>query len=159
MKDGAGKLAIPLLVGVALSVLIGALGTELIGTRRILAEARQEAAALKQWQDGILAQLNKAERPTTDVGARLRLNPADAPEALADLIAQRDTASEMLRLSSSEGPTELGEPSTGGAPTGSPRPTALNGITQLKKRESSGVAGQDAAAIENDSKAPWGGWK
>ncbi|TVV74041.1 hypothetical protein [Sphingomonas solaris] len=152
MRSGAGKRAPRLVAIVAVLVIVAALATELFVMRATLADTRQEAAALREWQAAILAQIKRGERSTGGAGKGSRLDPAEAPEALAELISQRDTAIEVMRLSSSAGRT---------AGQGTSRPAGIgpNSIGRLRGRESSGIAGQDVSAIEDDSKAAWGGWQ
>lgn len=149
------------IVGIVLALALLAAIVGLIAMWRGLSAAERERAQLAQWQAGILGQLNRAMRPTDMNAGTIPLTPADAPEALAEVIASRDSALQML---SAPKPYALGTPeeraegarpaAAGAAKAGTPE-----GINQLLVRQSTGTAADDANSVEQDSQAPWKGWQ
>lgn len=112
-----------------------------------LSAARAQVKTMETWQSGILRQLGAAGQRGDD-GA---LEPADASEALAEIIASRDSAQLLLTQRSPKPGTAIAE---------SPDETALpTNIATLTSRASTGVAGEDAATIDRDSQTPWKDWK
>ena len=129
----------------ALVVAIAALALSLQHSASLRAQLAEEG----RWRAGIVRQLQDARRVS---GRTAPLDPQEAGEALAEIIASRDSAAQIL---SHRGEALPADPSA--LP---PLPTGLpTNIATLSGRESTGVAGDDAAAIERDSQTPWTGWK
>lgn len=142
----------------ALAVALAAAVIGLFATRHTLSAVKAERAELIQWQAGILARLDQARRPSDIGGGAVPLAAADAGEALAEIIASRDGALELLQMPK---PYALSPPveSTEGAKPGAGKAAAPEGITQLLRRQSTGAAADDVNSVETDSQAPWKGWE
>jgi hypothetical protein len=121
----------------------------LLGARLTLVST--ERADLREWQATMLRQLAAASAPP-GAPARTALSPAEAPEALARIVAARDGALGMLAVSPDAPGTALAQaPAQGEATRGE--------ITRLRDTRSTGSAAGDAQIIESDSRAAWTGWK
>ena len=147
------------IIGWSLVVALVATTIALVFTLRTLSAVKAERIQLIQWQAGILDQLGKAMRPTDITGGSARLAAADAPEALAEVIASRDGALKLLAMPK---PYPLAVPlkrPDGSGRAASGEATAPDVIAQLQSRQSTGTAADDANAVEHDSEAPWKGWQ
>jgi hypothetical protein len=141
-----------------LVIALVAVSLALLFALRALERAKAKNVELQVWQTSVLRQLESVGSGPN----RLKsdgLTADEGPEALADLIASRDTALEMLSVASSDGvgaPTRLPH---GLRPAEKPRRSSSNTIPKLLERSSTGRAADDVAAVESDSQAPWAGWK
>jgi hypothetical protein len=110
-----------------------------------LSAMKAQVKAMETWRSEILQQLGAA-------GQRGDVDPADASEALAEIISSRDGAQLLLSQRGAGPASEAAPAPVEGA-------TAPADIATLTQRASTGVAGEDAAAIDRDSQTPWKDWK
>lgn len=137
---------------IALAALICAviiLSVALIFAVSHLSTMKAQLTAMQTWQSGILRQLGEALQRA---GSARPLDPAEASEALADIVASRDSARLLLTQ-------RTPEPDLPSVPSSSEDTVAPSNIASLTRRASTGVAGEDAAAIDRDSQTPWNDWK
>ena len=138
-------------------VLVAAIA--LLLTLRSLSVANAERARLVAWQSGILHQLKMARQAGDRAAPAVPVTAEKAPEILADVIGARDVAQAMLEAQMPYARADA--PKQAEAPIlprsrDAPRPDS---IKKLLVRGSAGIAGDDVAAIDQDSQAPWVGWK
>lgn len=138
---------------ITLAIALAAALIALFVTLHRLSAVEAQRVELEQWQSELLAELGRALP-----GSSGRIAPADASEALAQIIASRDGALFAVAppQSAAPGPDALPVQSQG-AEHGDALPA--RGISKLLGRESTGAAAEDANAIDHDSRTPWKGWE
>lgn len=130
-----------------IGMVIAIVGMALFGLRWF--DARNEAAALRDWQTRILQQISTAS------GTGEALRPADASDALGTIIAGRDAANAMAAQQVPVTRTTPMDQLASRVAKG----TSAGEIYRLRRTQSTGSAAGDAEIIETDSRAAWTGWE